>query len=84
MQVADPLDALKFSEDILKSLTGTLQPSLECLPSIGFSNDKTITPELDKCVVDISLTGLSCYPWKLLQELLFAKLEQVCTLFNCA
>jgi hypothetical protein len=68
-------ETLSYSEDTLKNLNGRSRDDNK-LP-VAFSNDKTITPELEKVIEVISFTGLLCYPWQLVQDLLVAKLEQV-------
>jgi len=66
-QQVDPMDKILFYSQ-------ELETALEAFSS---STEKTLTPRLQNIVEQISRTGLLCYPWNSIKQLIYQRLNEI-------
>ncbi|KAK5575189.1 hypothetical protein RB653_010445 [Dictyostelium firmibasis] len=62
---------VEYSETIKKSLEEFCK-----------QEKKVVTPELNSIIENISKTGITCYPWTILKELFYFKLNEILDIFE--
>ncbi|EGC28743.1 hypothetical protein DICPUDRAFT_85184 [Dictyostelium purpureum] len=63
--------SVDYSENLKKSLE-----------EFSKQENKTITPELEGVIDNISKTGITCYPWNILKDLFYFKLSEILDIFE--